>query len=115
MPIEWPADLPLWHDGEFSEEANTNWANDAAEVGAARRRKRFTRSLRRFRIVLVLNAAQREILDEFFHSTTDGGVLTFDWTHPLDETTYGVRFASPPTFSHLTAELWKAEVQFEEV
>lgn len=114
--IDWPGSLPLPEAGALQEAYVAPFVDDQAQVGASRRRKRFTRSLRSFSITLFLDADQREILEAFVETGTDGGTQIFNWTHPTKGTVYEVRFGSGlPSISHVQVKYWRATFQLDEV
>ena len=119
----WPLaslpDAPL--DGSFSQTPVPSFVDDRPDIGAARRRARFTRTLRRFAFRYLVTTAQKDALDTFYYTTTSGGVASFDWDHPDTGETLSVRFtADGYQISHRTAaeqwgDLWDANIALEEV
>ena len=100
------------------------FVDDAAEVGAPRRRKRFTRTLRkwpRIKIELTTRAVVESILN-FYDTTTDGGVLPFDFPRPrpvaLDDSveTVTVRFIQDSMdIVAIATDVWEISFGVEEV
>lgn len=113
--IDWPLTLPKPRAGELSENPVAAFVNDAVEVGAARRRARFTRKLMRFSFGVTLSTAQAAALRTFVLTTTDGGVDEFNWTHPVTAATYEVRFANLPEIAAMTPGAWRAQIDLEEI
>jgi len=114
--IDYPtASLPCMISGTFVENATDPWVQDQGEVGAFRRRKRFTRSLRTFSYSMRLTSEQRTALIEFYEATLDDGVLEFNWTHPWAGLEYEVRFAGRPALDHRYAGKWQVEVALEQI
>lgn len=113
--IDWPSGLPEPRAGTLAESCVAAYADDKAEVGASRRRKRFTRALNKFSFDLVLNATQKTLLTSFRDSATDGAVLPFNWVHPVTGTIYEVRFVEPPGVKHVAVEIWTAPISLEEI
>ncbi|ADJ24760.1 hypothetical protein Hden_2965 [Hyphomicrobium denitrificans ATCC 51888] len=113
--IDWPAGLPEPRVGTFAESCVSAYADDKAEVGAGRRRKRFTRTLAKFSFDLVLNATQKALLVGFRDAVTDGAVLTFNWVHPSTGSIYEVRFSEPPGTKHVAVGTWTASVSLDEI
>jgi len=114
--IDWPGSLPLPEAGTLQETYVPPFVDDQAQVGASRRRKRFTRSLRSFSMTLILDADQLAVLEAFVETTSDGGTQIFNWAHPTKGTIYEVRFGSGmPNISHLQVKYWRATFQLDEV
>lgn len=114
--IDWPGSLPLPEAGALQEAYVPPFVDDQAQVGAARRRKRFTRSLRSFSMTLFLTADERDVLETFIENTTDGGTEIFNWTHPTKGTVYEVRFgATLPSYAHVQVKFWRASFSLDEV
>lgn len=112
--IDWPLALPEPRSGTLSESRVAAYADDKAEVGASRRRKRFTRTLRRVNFDLVLIGIEKALLETFRDSTTDGGAFAFNWQHP-DGSIYEMRFADLPTTRHVARDIWTSSIALEEV
>jgi hypothetical protein len=114
--IDWPSSLPAGRQGSFSDGRTAAWAeDDKQEVGAARRRKRFTRTLRTFSFDLVLTDTQWATLETFVDDTTNGGVEAFNWTHPRTAVIYETRFSEVPTAKHNSGTLWTVSVSLMEI
>lgn len=113
--IDWPDTLPSPLNGTLQEGAGESYVSDPAQIGAARRRRRYTRALQTFAFQMTMTAAQAAILRTFVQTTTEGGVLEFNWTHPVTETAYEVRFATLPAIQQQTLGAWRASVEIEEI
>lgn len=113
--IDFPAGLPPALVGTLQENLVPAFVNDAADVGAPRRRKRFTRTLKAFGFTLRLTDAQAATLRTFIDTTTSGGVSIFNWTHPVTSTSYEVRFGELPQVQSLTPGVWDASIALEQV
>lgn len=120
---DWPlASLPATPlDGSFSETPIPAYIDDPSDVGAPRRRARFTRTLRQFSFGYMLTTAQKNALEAFFYTTLDGGVSSFNWTHPDTAVVYSVRFArdgmkiSHRTGADSVGDYWNADIKIEEI
>lgn len=114
--IDYPPGLPVAHVGTLEGGYNASYISDESEVGAPRRRKRFTRTLRRFSYEQgPLTDTQAATLRTFIETATDGGTLAFNWTHPITATAYEVRFVELPTMRQLTLGAWGAAITLEEI
>lgn len=113
--IDYPASLPCFLEGTLQESTVEPWVSDQGEVGAPRRRKRFTRALRGFSFDLHLSTAERAVLLGFYDDTLDDGVAIFNWTHPWTDEVYEVRFSGRPSIQHKFNRYWAASVMLEQV
>lgn len=113
--IDWPSDLNDANTGTLQENYAPAYVDDQAQVGASRRRKRFTRTLRTFAFDIVLDDTDRTTFETFIETTTSGGTSSFNWTHPTKDTIYEVRFTDLPQFRDLADGYWTASVRLEEV
>lgn len=113
--IDYLATLPDPLSGSFRYNATDPWVSDSSEVGAPRRRARFTRVLHRWTYDLVLTNSQKDALITFYETTLSNGVSEFNWTDPDTDTVYEARFAQRPDISHVDAAVWRASVQIEEI
>lgn len=113
--IDFPAALPPALVGTFHEMLLPAFVNDGADVGMPRRRKRFTRTLKAFSFTLRLTDAQAASLRTFVDTTTSGGVLVFNWTHPVTAVAYEARFAELPQAQSVTPGVWDFAMALEQV
>ena len=113
--VNWPENLPCMLSGTLAENGIDPWVSDQPEIGAARRRKRFTRSLHSFTFEMRLTTAQKAVLMAFYEDTLDDGVKSFNWRHIWSDVTYEVRFSSRPSAEHVAAKFWTISVSLEEI
>ncbi len=100
--IDWPATLPdtLSLEG-LSDRLPSGAIRTQMDGGPVKQRRRFTAAVEPITGSLVLTAAQTEILDAFWLTTTKMGTLSFNWTHPRKLTAVEMRFVatSPPQYT----------------
>lgn len=88
------------------------------EDGSVQRRRNKTRLRKTFNPSWgAMTNSDKEVLDTFFETTTNGGALTFMWTHPYTNVRYEVYF---DTSSNYEPELeytnyWKVSLTLKEV
>lgn len=113
--VDFPSDLPLPRVGTFTDSLLETKVQDAGEVGAPRRRNRFTRALERFSFSLLLTDAQKAALYEFYATDLVRGVEACNWTHPVTSVVYEVVLPARPKATHVTRNLWAVELVLEEI
>lgn len=112
--INWP-DLPGPKVNTFRDGSTDPWVGDSGEVGAARRRKRFTRALGRWTFSLVLTKSQALVLLEFYHEELDDGVDEFNWLNPLTGVMHEVRFTKRPEPQDVDGSAYEVPIEIEEI
>ncbi len=113
--VDYPSGLPGPTDGKLTQKSIQSYADDEAQVGAPRRRKRFTRTLREFSFSSTFTSTQKDTFETFYYTTIDGGVTEFNWTHPDTSVVYEVRFVGDPVISHTTVDVWEASMVLGEI
>ena len=117
----WPSSLPDCPELGFQENHIPAYVEDGAQVGAPRRRARWTRTLRTFSVNYpILTRTQVEALETFWSTTLSEGAKEFNWTHPRKPTgggmtTVEVRFVQYPTITQVTSNLYAAAVELQEI
>ena len=91
------------------------WVEDTPEVGAARRRVRFTRAIKTYDFPLRINDAQRAILEAFYDTTLVFGVAAFTWTDPRDGGAVMVRFRQYPRETNVGNDIWDVAISLTEI
>lgn len=113
--IDFPSTLPCMLSGTLVESGTDPWVQDQGEVGAFRRRKRFTRVLMSFSFSMRLTNDDKAAMISFYEDALDDGTKPFNWRHPWTGDVYEVRFAGRPSFEHRYHRIWKTEVALEEI
>ena len=96
---DWPLSLPKPANASLVVSPRDNVAAFDPDVGPRIVRRRSTARLIDYQAQLYLTAAQRVLLDTFFHDTCQDGALSFtmsDWLGGLQAT---FQFAAPPSYS----------------
>ena len=113
--IDFPTSLPVAQQASFKYGLLESKVQDKGEIGAARQRNRFTRTLERFSFSLVLTPEQKAALFDFYDTTLVRGVEAFNWTHPTTAVVFEVVFPARPIVTHLEEKRWIAELNLEEI
>jgi hypothetical protein len=92
----WPTTLPQYvQEGAYSETIQDQTIESQMDSGPAKIRRRFTKSIRKFSISLMMTSAQVDTFETFWQSTVKGGSLPFDWVHPRTRASATLRFRNP--------------------
>jgi hypothetical protein len=93
MTIYWPEALPktLSLNG-LSVQRNSSVVRTQMDAGARKARRRYTASTKIFTGKMLLNYAQRMILEDFYHTVLGDGVLRFIFLDPQTLETGEFRF-----------------------
>lgn len=98
--VTWPSTLPQTVDqSSFMEGFADVVERSQMDSGPAKVRRRFTSGIQPFQATITMTVAQTATLQTFFKTTTMGGSLAFEWTHPRTGATARMRFIAPPTLS----------------
>lgn len=97
----WPASLPQYvQEGGYQETLQDQTVESNMETGPAKIRRRFTKSIRKFQISMLMTPAQATAFEAFWQDTVKGGSIPFDWVHPRTRAAATLRFRNPaPQFS----------------
>jgi len=114
MSIVWPPGLPQESllAGNSETPPNTTLRTQM-DTGPAKVRRRYTAAPRQFQRSVMLTESQVSTLDTFYVTTTAGGTSVFTWTHPRTGASVDFRFVSPPVYSALGGDLWRADMSLE--
>ena len=82
-------------------------------AGYVQSRAKWTRSRKQFSLSWgVMSDADKQTLQTFFDENIGG---TFNWTHPLTNTTYTVRFSDDELLAiYVPVSWWKVDLNLEE-
>lgn len=97
----WPSSLPQYVlEGGYQETLQDQTLETQMEAGPAKIRRRYTKSLRKFQISLLMTSAQANTFESFWQNDCAGGSTPFTWVHPRTRATATMRFRNPaPQFS----------------
>lgn len=112
--IVWDDSWPKPKRADFDSGIVDSWVEDSSEVGAPRRRNRYTRSLETFKFSVQVTKAQWLEIRNFYFVTLDRGVRSFRWTDPTTELEYEVRMSSP-TRQHVASDRYDIGLAFREI
>lgn len=98
----WPASLPQYLEvDDFSAKAAKRGVRTAMDSGPGKGRPRFTAAPRPVKGSIVIDRVQYEILENFHDVVLGGGMLRFDWVHPITRAVATFRFTDEPDYRAL--------------
>lgn len=106
----WPATLPAYLIGSYSETSPDNVIRSTVDKGAAKLRRRTTANIRRASFSMFLTPAQVATLDAFYLANA---ALEFDFTNPRTGAAVKARFTAPPEFGDVTGKNFNCAVELE--
>lgn len=113
--INFPAiAAPSWSLGEKYLDSTIR---SSFENGMEQTRTKYTRKRKEYAPVswAALKHEEYLVLDAFYSATTDGGALSFNWTHPLTGVVKEVRFSAPPEATLIGPNYWEVKISLREV
>lgn len=64
----------------------------------------------------LLSTVDKELIEDFFDTTVNGGADSFTWTSPIDDVAYTVRFAPGGFYSsYVSYNRWNVRISLEQV
>jgi hypothetical protein len=98
--IDWPLTVAPEQIGYAESPPNTTLFTEM-NAGPQKVRLRYTAAPRRFNLTYHLTKAEVATLDAFYATTSLGGTLEFNWTHPRTGDSVEARFVpgKPPNYS----------------
>jgi hypothetical protein len=114
MAAQWPTSLQQF----FSEEGfgltigNTTIVSDN-DIGPKKRRRRFSRSIDRMTASIFLTTAQYNTFRTFFDTTLAGGVLPFEFLHPVTGVLTDFKFEPEPQVVSLGGGQYRVSFSLE--
>ena len=112
--IEAPAFLQSPIDGTLKRSGVVPWVEDKGEVGASRRRRRFTRTLKKFTFSIAVGLDELDALEDFYDTRLLGGTRQFNWKDCQRGKDYIVRFDQYPATRNVSGGRHQVEINLSE-
>jgi hypothetical protein len=99
--VTWPASLPQsplvegWTE-QFADNAYRFKPRQGLEITRRKQSTRFNTQTLNFK----LSKAQRQTFEDFYYDDCGGGVLSFEWEHPVTKVTYDFKWTESPPQMH---------------
>ena len=112
MAETWPLTKEIL-DAGFSQQAKDTTIRTKMEAGTDKLRRRYTTPIVVSNVSMLITFAEYTTLETFYNTTLQGGVLSFNYTDPVDTTEYEYRLMGPPKYSstgglrYLVSMVWE--------
>lgn len=116
MAVSWPTQLQDYlNEDSFSHEFGNTTIRSSFDVGPAKVRRRFTRSIDMISCTIDLYKDDYDFFKTFYNTTLNGGVTPFEFNHPITQDLITVRFISdnPPSFRSMGGGYFKISMKWE--
>jgi hypothetical protein len=101
-PVTWPSQLQdFWNEANFGLDAGDTTLRTQMDAGQAKVRRKYTKAIDSFSGSINVTAAQYAVFKTFFNTSLNGGVNTFYFDHPIEETQSVFRFVGSYKLSSL--------------
>lgn len=114
MAQAWPGTLQqLLNQANFDVSfADTTLKSDMG-VGAPKRRRRYTKGIKNMTCSIWVTSAQYTILENFYDTTLNGGVDSFEFLHPITKVLSLYKFSGPPKVSYVGGDTYNVTMGWE--
>jgi hypothetical protein len=115
-PVAWPGTLPQTVDADsYGMKLGNTLLRSDMDVGPAKVRRRFTKSIDSATTTMTMTMAQWAILEAFFDIDLDGGANTFYFNDPLTQVQKTFRFVEPPDVKPMGGLYVKVSMSWEKL
>ena len=116
MAIAWPSTLQqLLSEANFSYEIADTAIRTDMEIGPQKVRRRFTRPVNSLTGSIYLTMEEFNFFYTFYNTTLNGGVLPFEYYHPITKELNEWRFKGPARIRSLGAGNFTVEFTWEQL
>jgi hypothetical protein len=116
MAVLWPATLQQKvNEANFGNEFGDTVLKSDMDIGPAKLRRRFTRGFDTFTTSIELTTAQYTLFRNYYYTSLNGGVLPFQFDHPITKTPSEFRFGAVPRVTSLGGGIFRVAMVWEEV
>ena len=116
MAQTWPGTLPdKVESSNFSYNLGSSVMRSQMDIGPEKVRRRMTRAVNTMTCAMLLTSTQQSTLESFYVTTLNGGILTFNFNHPITQVSTEWRFIAPPKFNHVGGLVFSVSMAWEEI
>ena len=114
MAQPWPSSLQqlLNKDSFEITFANTTLTTEM-DIGVPKRRRRYTKGVKLLTCSIWVNQSQYTILENFYETTLNGGVDSFEFNHPITGVLTQFKFSSPPKATYMGGDTFPVVMAWE--
>ena len=92
----WPTSLQqLLNQSDFSSQFEDTTISTEMDYGPVKKRRRYTDAVENIQCSIHLKNTDYETLQDFYRTELSGGVLPFDFVHPISQAVVKARFKGP--------------------
>ena len=103
------------NEAGFSQSLGETAIRSSMEIGLDKVRRRYTKRIDTFSCTINLTLSEYSTFNTFFDTTLAGGTKTFNYEHPLSQTTAEFRFTKPPRIAPLGGTYFRVSMEWEEI
>jgi hypothetical protein len=115
MAVPWPATLQQKvSSNSFSFKIGETRLKTEMDIGPAKYRRRFTKSVDQLSTSILLNSiTEFNTFYSFFDSDLNGGINEFEIDHPITGVLSSFKFSSPPSITALGGGVFSVSMEWE--
>lgn len=114
MAIAWPVSLQQKvNQDSFTLNMGDTTIRSDMDIGPAKIRRRFTKSVDTFSVTIDLLFSDYSVLYNFYDISLNGGVHPFELSHPITGVLTEFRFTGPPSFRPMGGGYFKVSMTWE--
>lgn len=116
MAQVWPSTLQqLLSEASFSYEIADTALRTDMDIGPQKVRRRFTKSVNSLTGSIYLTIAEYNTFYTFYNTTLNGGILPFEFNHPITQELKEWRFKGPAKISSIGGGNFMVDFSWEEL
>lgn len=104
-----------FNEAGFNHSFGDTSITSSVDVGIPKKRQRYTSAPDLFSGTIELNKDDYTTLETFYKTTLAGGVLTFNYDHPITQVETEFQFITPPSIVPLGGNYFRVSFQWREV
>ena len=115
MATQWPSSLQqLLNQESFTVGFADTIIKSEMDIGAPKRRRRFTKAVKQMTCSIWVTSSQYSILENFYTTTLNGGIDSFEFSHPITKVLSLYKFSGAPTVNYIGGDTYTVSMSWEE-
>ena len=116
MAQTWPVTLQdFLNEASFTYTIGETDITSDMDIGLSKKRRRFTKGVNTVSCTIDMERDTFTTLYNFYNDTLNGGVLTFNFDHPITSVASEWRFVAPPRLTPLGGVWFRVSMEWEEI